>query len=499
MWTKRAEVARSNPARSPYCATRHLLRNLRRPRELRRNPLTRDAWHGRSIDEALRAIAERVEKAIAAMGVRQVAILLRVDVERHDPRLVAADLGLSTRQFHRERRVAHDRFYIAYRANERAAAATVTGDFTEQLLARATSLADSGETASAIAILEDVLSSGADVAVRCEALTHLAEVEAWAHRFERARAHLHASETILRNNGAANLDRLSPALYDACSAVELLLRWFEHGPASVARNEGNGSLASHTAAGRVAFVRAAAALRNGEAAHASHVLHQLNGDAHQLHAPELEIDLLALQAELAEFTAENPSLSEELFARAAAIAERHGLQGRRLYALHQLALTRWAHTRLPEDRRAYRAMVDRIDRSLPPRLRSYLIFSAADVELAIGHPQRALSAAQAAEAVSTNRYESFSANSLAAGALLRLGNIRDAGMRATLAAEAARSEGHPRVVALAQRITAQAHLAQGNRRAARAAIEEAIECARRFSSPHALAQTQTIWSRITGR
>jgi hypothetical protein len=495
-------MPRADPARSRYCATRHLLRNLGQPRKLRRNPLARDAFAASTTHEAARVISARVDRALDAMhGARYSSILLRVDVQRHDPRIVAADLGLSTRHFHRERRIAHDRFFDAYSAAKLHIAQPtikVDSEFAQRLLERAASLADSGETPSAIAILDDMASSGADVALRCEALTRRAEIDAWAHRLDRARAHLAAAEAFLAK--APIEPERCCALRDSVAAVGLSIRWFEKGPLAAAHAEvephANGTL--HLAQSTI--VRAAAALRGGESAFSAQLLGRLAAANGRVpHTPEFDIDLLTLQAELADFTAENPLLSEELFARAVAEARAREMRGRELYATHQLALTRWAHSRDSRDRSAYRTLVDRIDRSLPPRLRSYLTFSAADLELAIGHPRRALQAAQVAASVSTNRYERFSASGLAAGALLRLGRINDAGTEASLAAEAARAEGHPRVLALAQRISAQVALSRGNRRAARAAIDESIECARRFSPAHVLAQAQVVLARINER
>ncbi|MGA8098639.1 MAG: hypothetical protein WB810_08260, partial [Candidatus Cybelea sp.] len=483
----------------------HLLRNLRYPRRLRRNPLACDAFANRSEDDALGVIGKRVDAALRAMdsqgasdgywrSARQVSILLRVDMQRHDPHTVAADLGLSIRQFHRSRRAAHDRFFVQYRtATSPISTVEVNEDLTRRLLTHAASLVDSSEVSSATAILNDVANSGADAAVRCEALVLLAEVNAWAHRLDRAWVNVNAAEAILA--AATVSDARRAVLLDASDAVSLLLGWFAEGPSAVSRVAPKRNGCS-TQTGRAALVRAAAALRSGDAAQATLLLQGFNGTAA---SPEGTVDLLTLRAELADFTAENPLLSEELFTRAADAARIHGLRGRELYATHQLWLTRWAHSRRPQDRSTYRGLVDEIDRSLSPRLRSYLTFSAADVELALGSPERAHAAAMAAGSVSTNRYESFSAHGLAAGALLRLGRTAEAGVQARLAAEAARAEGHARVLSLAQRISAQAYLAQGDRRAARAAIEEAIECARHFSTPHVLAQAQRVLAMIIGR
>ncbi len=474
-------MARSDPARSDYCATRHLLRNLADPRRLRRNPLAQGP---------LSAIQARVDAALRELNARHLAILVRVDVERHDARRVAADLALSTRQFHRERRAAHDRFVVAYRRETFTARVVGVDDaFGLRVVERAARLADCGESASAAALLDDIARSGTDAALRCDALMRLALIDAWAHRLDGARLNLKDAQSLLESSPVS--DERRAELRDAIAAADLTLRWFAKGPAAVAVAGAGGV--------RETLTRAAAALRCGEAAHAARLADTLDEKAAALRAPEALVDLLILRGELADFTAEDPLLSEALFARAASVARDAGLGGRALYAEHQLALTRWAHSRAAHDRGAYRRLVDRIDWSLPARLRSYLIFSAADVELAIGDPRRALAAAQSAGGVSTNRFESFSAHGFAAGALLRMGRLADAGAQAARAADAARAEGHPRVLSLAQRINAQVFLATGNRRAARAAIDESIECARYFSSPHVMAQAQAVLGKIAGR
>lgn len=495
-------MARSDPTRSDYCATRHLLRHFRHARELRRNPLAHDALGSREGDVALGTFAWRVYDALRALDARpfsrawqqahHTAILLRVDVQRHDPVQVAADLGLSTRQFHRERRVAHERFADAYRATLSAPVPKVACTVPRLLTERAAALADSGEVLSAISLLDDV-ASNAEPVDRCEALIRRAEIEAWSHRLDHARRYARDARSLLAT--------ISPEsgtytqLRDGYAAIELLLQWFALGPAAVARIDGASDRLPPAEGPRALVVLAAAALRNGSSSDALRLLDRLRifGTA----APAAVVaDALTLQAEIADFVGEDESVSETIFAKAAAAAEMNGLRGRALYATHQLASTRWMHTRSPLDRNAYRGLVDGIDRTLPPRLRSYLIFSAADIEVAIGHPRRALQAARTAATVSTNHYESFSAQGLEAGALLRMGRIGDAGTRAAQAADSARKQGHTRILSLTQRIQAVAQLARGDRRAAFAAIDEAIECAKRFSSTHVLAQAKTLRDRI---
>ncbi|MBV9334143.1 MAG: hypothetical protein JO146_09055, partial [Candidatus Eremiobacteraeota bacterium] len=441
-------MARANPARSPYAATRHLLKNLRNVRELRRNPLVRDEFASNNIDEAQRAIAARVDAALPVQNACHVAILLRVDAERHDRRSVATDLGLSTRQFYRERRRAHEAFYAAYRANARQGA-TVEEGFARQLLTRAASLADSGETASAVAISHDVLSSGGEPAITCEALLRLAETHIWSHRFERARAELADCAAILTRD-EMQADRAA-AMRDHAQALALLLEWFSNGPAAVALPS-NGYAARGY---RTSFVVAAGALRRGETQKAAASLRELTS-LEQSAAADVAVDLLTLRAEFANFTAAHPSIAEALFARAAALADEHGLRGRAFFAHHQLLLTRWLRSRSVEDRRAYREFVDAASPSFPARVRSFLSFAAADIEVTIGDPRRSLKAARAAASLATNRLESLSAQGLVAGSLLRLGRFSDAAVEAAHAAERARSEGYARVIPIAQRVCAHA-------------------------------------------
>jgi hypothetical protein len=487
-------MARAKPARSPYAATRHLLKYAGDPRQLRRNPLTRVDFAGRSLNEALCRIAVRVDAALDAIDTaRHLAILVRVDLERHDPRRVATDLGLSTRQFYRERRLAHDAFHAAYLSASRTAI-SVESDLAQRLSWRATSLADSGETESATALFEDLLASGGDSAVACDALWRLATLEAWSHRFDGARSHLDACREILERETVQEDRRAS--LADGLAAAMLTLRWFTRGPAAVAPGRDGERLPESE---RTTLTRASAALRSGESSQALGLIRKLLNRPRTVGAPDVEFDLLALQAEVANFAFSDPSRGEELFSRAATLASVHGLRGRELYARHQLFVARWMHSRRAEDRRAYRQLFDAVDRSLPVRLRSSLALVAADVEVAIGTPQRALAAAATAASLSTNGFELVSSRGLAAAALLRMGRLNDAVLEAGLATRAARAQGHARVLSLTQRICAQAHFAQGDRHAARSAIEESIECAMRFSSPYVQAQTQVLWERIAGR
>lgn len=488
-------MPRCDPARSDYCASRHLLRHLGNARELRRNPLVRDAFA--KDDDATRRIAERAWRALAALGAqtplesthrytRHAAILLRVDVQGHAPAGVAGDLGLSLRQFYRERAAAHARFLRAFRAAS--PARVEPSGRPQRLLERAVSLADSGETSSARAILEDIAGYG-DAAQRCAALVRLSAVDAAAHRFAAGYARLRQAAALLADPSIAALP--GDALRDYARSVELTLRWFERGPQALAVDDAFGE-----STGRVRLVLAAAAVRAGESARASRLLrHERVADV-AAQSVDAAIDVLTLQAELADFVGQDPTLGVRLWGRAIELARKSGLRGRERYAEHQLRSARWMRSRSAEAARDYRRLCDGDALALSPRLRGALAMCSADIEVAIGHPLRALEAAQSAARVATNAHEALSARALSAGALLRARRTTVAREEAAAVAEAARSAGHPRIVSLAQRINAQALFARGNRRAAREAIEESLDCARRFSSTHVYGQARAVLGRI---
>lgn len=337
--------------------------------------------------------------------------------------------------------------------------------------------------AASRALLDDV-ARRAGVALRCEAHARLCRLETDANHFDRARRHVSAARALLDGGDAAG----EAMLRDAVEAAALALLTAERGPAAAA--------SGHRGGGETLVVLAAAAVRAGDAARATRLLSKAGarGDL----SVEATIDRLSLEGEIADFINVDPDLGRRCFQAAIALARRHGFHGRARYAEHQLRSARWMRTRDSCDARAYRTLSDRGDPALPARLRTSLALCAADIEMAIGRPQRALDAARAAERVAASSYDRLSAQALAAGAMLRLGCRRDAGLKAETTAVEARAAGHPRIVSLAQRICAQVHWAAGNRRAAHGAIEESIDCARRFSSAHVYAQTQALLGRIAG-
>lgn len=447
------------------------MRHLHDPRELRRNPLAVKFFELQTPAEACTAIRRRAQQVLQSLSSpRAIAILERADMLRHPPGTVARDLGISKRQYQRERRSALETFFTAF-ASRSPIATRSNADDAAAALRTAAALADSGETWSARAILHEIACLRGDA--QDHALVRLALIELWDHRFDRA-------EDLLRfaGSGAAN---------DAVNAARVTLRSFRDGPGTFEKSQFDG-YRSTIACAEAAFLR-------GDAAAAHHLLGGANDDGSEQNA-DARIDALLMQAEIENFTHQDFDKSEASFAQAIAACEHASMLGRRAYALHHEALARWMRTRSANDRLAYRTLVDSTEPALPRRQRMYLALTAADIETAIGSPRRALKAASTAAVLSANRYDRLSAEALAAAALLRCGDVDRARQQARFVAERARAAQYPRIVSLAQRVHAQTLLARRETRVAREAIEEACWCAKSHSSTYVLVGLARIRARI---
>ncbi|MBV9408101.1 MAG: hypothetical protein JO164_04720, partial [Candidatus Eremiobacteraeota bacterium] len=217
-------MPRADPTRSTYCASRHLLRNLDRPAELRRNPLVRDYFktpvpsRAHADRDALERIGAAVQCALAraheAGGgrgrpdpARMRAALLRCEIDRQPLATVAAELGLSERQLRRERRAAHAAFARAFAHGDDAAHvigsvdtvtdAVVSGDLATLRLTEAVELHELAQTPLALAAFDAVARHAPRTERRIEALCLAAEVESDGADQVRAAAHLDAARALL--------------------------------------------------------------------------------------------------------------------------------------------------------------------------------------------------------------------------------------------------------------------------------------------------------------
>jgi tetratricopeptide (TPR) repeat protein len=154
----------------------HLLRNLDLPRRLRQNELVARCFAGmREVDDAEldgRVIALRIKAIVLASiasldtdaasalhGSRQRAIMERCDVRREKHSAVAVDLGISLREFYRERRRAMERLAVLVRAELARPSEAVlrTPTAFELDLDRVVNLTRVGDMRAAFRLLESVL------------------------------------------------------------------------------------------------------------------------------------------------------------------------------------------------------------------------------------------------------------------------------------------------------------------------------------------------------
>ncbi|MBV8581021.1 MAG: hypothetical protein JOZ86_10360 [Candidatus Eremiobacteraeota bacterium] len=227
-------MPRADPTRSTYCASRHLLRNLDRPAELRRNPLVRDYF---AAADALERIGAAVQCALARAHeggggrgrpdpARMRAALLRCEIDRQPLATVAAELGLSERQLRRERRAAHTAFARAFtRGDAGEAQAVASADLATLRLTEAVELHELAQTPLALAALDAVARDAPRAERRIEALCLAAEVESDGADQERAAAHLDAARALLvLDSGELDAAAL-PAAEEQLDFAGWLLRW----------------------------------------------------------------------------------------------------------------------------------------------------------------------------------------------------------------------------------------------------------------------------------
>jgi hypothetical protein len=220
-------MPRADPTRSAYCASRHLLRNLDDPVELRRNPLVRECFTAppgrRDSSENAHAL-DRVRMIVHAtlsrcrerphMGrpvadrshadpARMHAALLRCEIDRQPLEVVAGELGLSDRQVRRERRAAHDAFLDAFHSTAaEPLPRAVASDLSTLRLDEASELHELGRSSLALAACESVAAAAPQAERRIEALCLAADIDLDAGRYAASSARIAEANAVLALRGA---------------------------------------------------------------------------------------------------------------------------------------------------------------------------------------------------------------------------------------------------------------------------------------------------------
>jgi len=250
-------MPRAKPSRSGYCASRHLLRNLDDPRELRRNPLAAEYFcsssrsRRRTPEEdrrALERICGLVREALGALYVaaegdrdgahlgRMHAALLRCEIDRGAPDVVAAELGLSERQLRRERSAAHDAFLRSFRhvaecdrlpatRGSDALPAIVGGDVAQVRLAEAVELHAVGKSRLGLAVFASIAAAAPRAATRIEALCLATEAELDSGRLGEAQTLVAEVNAVVVLHGDKLSDSERALFAEHVDFLEWSLRW----------------------------------------------------------------------------------------------------------------------------------------------------------------------------------------------------------------------------------------------------------------------------------
>jgi hypothetical protein len=241
-------MPRAKPSLSGYCASRHLLRNLDDARELRRNPLAAGYFcstsrsRRRTPDEdrrSLERICGLVRDALGALYAdgerdrdatslgRMHAALLRCEIDRQPPELVAAELGLSERQLRRERSAAHDTFLRSFRrvADAERLPAIVGSDIAQLRLAEAVELHAIGKSSLGLSVFASIAATAPHTATRIEALCLATEAELDAGRLAEAQTLVGEANAVVALHGEKLSDSDRALFAEHVEYLEWSLRW----------------------------------------------------------------------------------------------------------------------------------------------------------------------------------------------------------------------------------------------------------------------------------
>lgn len=210
----------------------HLFRNLGEARALRANPLTAQFCHDRLDDAevvarvrellttALRRFVESAPRGSAARAKRIVELITRCDLQGEPHKVVAADLGLSLRQFYRERARAVVELGERLEAllpieSEAPQGSAFAFDAFALELQRAATLWHAGSASEAIAVLRRLTADAIDPVHRVRARTDLAALLIESNGQEAAVEEIDAAMRT-----AADLEAGEPS-NEAYAAIEL--------------------------------------------------------------------------------------------------------------------------------------------------------------------------------------------------------------------------------------------------------------------------------------
>jgi tetratricopeptide (TPR) repeat protein len=508
-------------------AQRLLFRSLTDPRLLRTNPLLtrflpRRAESARDDEQAVeaartavRALAERFRevdrrRGQREQGERRYLAVVRCDLGCEPVASVAADLGVSLRQFRRERKAARERIARALLADHQHQAATAAPDAIVLDLAIASRLWDTGMFEAALDILRGVPRESHALPHRINALTTIAELLVDRDMPSEAASALQSARTIL----AEGVDVDGGTLAFCTCLLELAQSSMEvqrNDPAGEARLDwvlGKLPMLGDALAGPGAELMAAALVKKVSLLLTQGALREARAEMARLTAllagasvrlPSLAIDCLALQGDIAAMQSDF-DLARSILQRALELSMEHGFRRRSVRTRMVLAELHYQYGNRERGIADARGCVANAQRIGIPNLTASAAVTVSTLELLEGHARDArtyLDLAKQHVLPGSLLWARF-ANNLSALRLLT-GDPEAALAGAIEADQAAAALGSRRLRGSALRTIAEAQFALGHPARANAAIAMALDILDGSGSRGSLALAYNASAVISGR
>jgi hypothetical protein len=158
---------------------------------------------------------------------RMHAALLRCEIDRQAPELVAAELGLSDRQLRRERAAAHDAFLDAFHHTAAAGRppAIVCADLAQLRLAEAVQLHCIGQSRLGLSVFASIAGAAPRISTRLESVCLATEAQLDAGRIYEAEALVAEANAIYALHGPAMDEAERDAFEEHIEFLEWAVRW----------------------------------------------------------------------------------------------------------------------------------------------------------------------------------------------------------------------------------------------------------------------------------
>lgn len=510
----------------------HMLRHLRDPAALRRNELvghlfsrarTEVSPRRAMVREAarLRQLVQHAAEALrddATAGddvhrLRQYEIVLRCDLGNESRDEVMHGLGISRRQFYRDRNAAcaYIAEYIANETRRIERPPAVATDLFAAGLACARNLRHIGETQSCDRMLRELLSSPAPARKKVAAWTTLIDLLSDDSRGEDAarelrefrnygRSHSESSLTAMETSRITAL--LEPsvlwALGDERAALDADIATGE-ALSAISRSMNDITIAfavkSHLSRAQRAFFVGDYAGSHGNVGQAGELMDRC-GDL----PLALRLQYLLMDGDRKVFSPGRLAEAHGLFAEAARLAQEHGYLEYLSIALGDLALYAQTYGDLEGATRHAKDSMALARRGAPTAIRGHVLLHSAELAFENGQARRSIELAVEAQECFPDRGigASVSWYHIARGRLLS--HAYSGALEAAETLRRIASAGNnQRMLGSGLRLLAQAYHGLGEMRGALEHIDEAISVLQRFGQPFSLRAAYLTSANITGR